>query len=288
MINGTSNHSKRVVYSAESRLREPRRLVASMFRDLFTSRELAWRLFIRNISARYRQSLLGYFWAILPPIAATAVFVFLRRTGLFNVGDTTVPYVAFVFTGMVLWQTFVDGIFSPLRMINQSKSMLVKVNIPHEALLMAGLAEVIFNALIRIVLLAIVLVSQNVQIPFSALLFPVGLSALILLALGFGVLLAPFAMLYNDVEQALTILVSMWLFVTPVLYPAPDTWPGSLTMVLNPVSPIIDTTRAWVLTGSPHHVMGFFGVSTATLVSLFFGWLLYRLALPLFIERIGA
>jgi len=283
-----SHQANETVYTAASRLRDPVRLVRSMFRDLIASRELAWRLFIRNISARYRQTLLGYLWAILPPIVATAVFIFLRRSGFFKVEETSVPYIAFVFTGMVLWQTFVDAVFSPLRMINQSKSMLVKINFPHEALLLAGVAEVIFNALIRCVLLAFVLIWQDVSVPISVLLSPIGLSVLILVGLGFGVFLAPFAVLYHDVEQALAVVLTLWMFVTPVLYPAPNAWPGSLTMTLNPVSPVLDTTRAWILTGFPNHINSFIVVAMATIVLLFVGWVLYRLALPILIERMGA
>jgi lipopolysaccharide transport system permease protein len=277
-----------IVYTPESRLRDPGKLVRGALEDLLASRELAWRLFVRNISARYRQTLLGYVWAFLPPIVTTVVFLFLRRSGLFTVGDTVVPYAVFLLTGLVLWQTFADAIRSPLRMVNQSRAMLTKINFPREALILAGIAEVLFNFLIRGVLLVAVLAWFRVVPPASAVLAPVGLLALVGVGVAVGLALVPVAVLYGDVEQVLNLSVSLWMFVTPVLYPPPASWPGSLTMVLNPVSPALDTTRAWLLTGTPAHLAGFAWVGLGTLILLFCAWLVYRLALPILIERMSA
>ena len=124
-----------------------------MLHDLSASRELAWRLFVRNLSAKYRQTLLGYVWAFLPPILTTAVFVYLHRAGYFSVGSMKVPYVAFVFSGIVFWQVFTEALLMPLRMVQQSMSILTKVNFPREALILAGLGEVFFGFLIRSIIL---------------------------------------------------------------------------------------------------------------------------------------
>jgi lipopolysaccharide transport system permease protein len=78
------------------------------------------------------------------------------------------------------------------------------------------------------------------------------------------------------------------MFLTPVIYPAAISSPGSTLIWLNPVSPVLDTTRAWLLSGEPHYLPGFFMVSGATLLGLLAGWLLYRLALPILIERVSA
>lgn len=69
MVSPGSYLLREVVYTPESQLRRPRDLVQSMWQDLLASRELAWRLMVRDISAQYRQSFLGIFWAFLPPIA---------------------------------------------------------------------------------------------------------------------------------------------------------------------------------------------------------------------------
>ncbi len=109
------------VYTPDSQLRRPGQLLKSMWRDVLASRELAWRLLVRNISAMYRQTMLGYVWAFLPPVFTTLTFVFLNSQKIFSVGTTDIPYPAFVMIGTLLWQGFADAMNSPLRMINQSK-----------------------------------------------------------------------------------------------------------------------------------------------------------------------
>jgi lipopolysaccharide transport system permease protein len=277
-----------MIYGPGSLLREPSRLFRDMRRDLAASRELAWRLFMRNISAKYRQTMLGYAWAFLPPVFTTLVFVFLRNAGFFNVPETKVPYVVFVLAGMVLWEVFADALNSPIRMVAQSTSMLTKVNFPREALILAGIGEVLFSFLIRLGLLAIVIAWFGIHVPWTAVLFPFAALALVVLGVALGALLTPFAILYHDMGQGLPFLVTLWMFLTPVLYPPPREWPGSLAMVLNPVSPVLDTTRAWLFTGSPEYLIGFLGMSFVAIVGLLFGWGLYRIALPILIERMSA
>ncbi|MGB7949673.1 MAG: ABC transporter permease, partial [Candidatus Binatia bacterium] len=190
--------------------------------------------------------------------------------------------------GMVLWEVFADALNSPIRMVAQSTSMLTKVNFPREALILAGIGEVLFSFLIRLGLLAIVIAWFGIRVPWTAVLFPLGALALVVLGVALGALLTPFAILYHDIGQGLPFLVVLWMFLTPVLYPAPREWPGSLTMVLNPVSPVLDTTRALLLAESPEYLAGFFAVSLGAGVALLLGWLLYRVALPILIERMSA
>jgi lipopolysaccharide transport system permease protein len=259
-----------------------------MFRDLALSRELAWRLFVRNISSRYRQTILGYAWAIVTPIATASVFVYLQKAGYLAVGDTQVPYGVFLLTGLVLWQGFADAVQAPLRMVQQSYSILTKVNFPREALILAGVGEVLFTFLIRLGLIVLALFWFDVRVPWTAFWFPLGALLLIGLGISLGLLITPVAALYHDVSQALPLTLYLWMFLTPVIYPAPLGWPGSTLMWLNPVSPLLDTTRAWLLSGAPRYLSAFFVISGLTVFTLLAAWLLYRLALPILIERAGA
>ena len=79
-----------------------------MLRDLFSSRELAWRLFIRDISAQYRQSVLGYLWVFIPPLVASLPFIYLNSQGIVKIGGTPIPYAAYAIIGTIIWQVFVD------------------------------------------------------------------------------------------------------------------------------------------------------------------------------------
>ena len=98
------------IYSSGSHLAKPAEFLRGMAEDLKSSRELAWRLAVRDISAQYRQSLLGILWALIIPLANTAVWLFLRAAQVVKVGDTGIPYPVNVFSGTILWSVFIDAL----------------------------------------------------------------------------------------------------------------------------------------------------------------------------------
>lgn len=277
-----------VVYSPTSPLSEPTRLVAAMFHDLVASRGLAWRLFLRDTAALYRQSVLGYVWAFLPPLATSATFVFLNSQHVISVGNTPVPYAAYVMISTLLWQGFVDALNSPLKALNANKSLLMKINFPREALIVSGLLEVMFNFCVRLVLLVPIMAFFHLAVGPSLLLFPLALAALVLLGLSIGLLLTPVALLYTDIGRALSIVTTFWLFLTPVVYPPAKSGLASLLAQFNPVSPVLSTARDWLLAQPAPHVAGLALVSLGAAFALMLGWLMIRLALPHLIERMGS
>lgn len=283
------NRSSRVtVYTPESNLRDIRCLITNMMEDLLASRGLAWRLLVRNISAQYRQTLFGYLWAFLPPLFSLAVWVYLNSQKVINVSDPGMPYPLFVLTGTVLWQTFVDALNSPLKLVNESRSMLAKINFPREALILAGLGEVLFNFVVRILLLTGIFIWFHMVPPLTILFVPLGVLVLVLLGLMFGILMTPFGVLYMDVSRGVVIFTQIWFFLTPVIYPMPTNGLSAVMARLNPVAPILTTTREWMTIGVSTQIGGFWLVSLLTLIFLLFGWVLYRIAMPHLIARISA
>jgi homopolymeric O-antigen transport system permease protein len=282
-----NQHAAEVVYTSESELLSPARLFRSMFRDLVASRELAWRLFVRDLSARYRQSLLGYLWAFLPPLATAVPFVFLRSQGLFTTGTTTIPYPAYVMISLLFWQVFVDAVQSPLKAVIAAKPMLSKIQFPPEAILMAGLGDVLFSFLIRLVLLVGVLFWYRLMPPPTAVLVPFVVVALIMLGFMVGLVVTPFGVLYTDVTSSLAIITTFWMLLTPVVYPARSSGLAGLLSYWNPVSPMIIVGRDWLTVGTTAFLPEFLVVSLMSLIMLFAGWVVYRVALPHLIARIG-
>lgn len=275
-------------YTPESRLRHPGVLWREMRRDLAASRELAWRLFLRNVRARYRQSALGYAWVLVPPVAGTLLFAFLRSSGVLSISDTGAPYVLFLVTGIVLWQTFSDAVQAPLRMVSQSREMLARVKFPREALILAGVGEVLLTFTVRCLLLVTVLAWYGHVPSTQAWLFPAGALALVLTGTAIGLVLVPAGILYQDVEQSLAMLLPFWMLLTPVLYPPPSNWPGTLTVSLNPVGPLLDSTRAWLLGGAAAHAGHLVVVLPAGILLLFCAWVVYHVAFPILAERMSS
>lgn len=276
-----------IIYTPESPLRYPGRFIKQMFRDLVASRELAWRLFIRDTSAQYRQSMLGYIWAFIPPLAASLPFVFLNSQGIVSVKDTSIPYAAYAMIGTIIWQVFVDALNSPLKTVIAAKSMLTRVNFPREAIFLSGIGQVLLGFLIRTVLLVGVFIWFDISPPATAFLFPFGVLALIIVGFLLGILLTPLGLLYSDVQQTIPIAAMFLMFLTPVLYPPPEHGLGATLANWNPLTPLVVVTRNWLTTGDSSHWQGFLIVTAAALVLLFLGWIIYRLALPHIISRMG-
>jgi lipopolysaccharide transport system permease protein len=275
------------VYTPEPPLRRPVRLIHEMALDIWSGRELAWRLFIRDLSASYRQTWLGYAWAFLPPLANALTFVFLHSQGLFEIGATKVPYAAFAMIGTLLWQVFVDALNSPVTSLLQAKPMLTKINFPRESILIAGLGMVLFNFLIRLVLLGAVLLWFKVPITASILLLPLGVAALIMCGFAVGLAISPIGALYTDVSKALPMITSFWMLLTPVVYPAKETGLAGMFAAWNPVSPLIITTRQFLTGEVQEHLLPFTLVFGGSLLIVLCGLIAFRLTMPHLIARMG-
>ncbi|MBE9010418.1 ABC transporter permease [Pseudanabaenaceae cyanobacterium LEGE 13415] len=259
-----------------------------MIQDLLASRELAWRLLVRDISAKYRQSALGFLWAVIPPIITAIGFTFAKGSGIINVGSTDLPYPAYVMLSMTLWQIFVESLNAPLQALGGARSMISRVNFPREALILAKLGEVFFGFGIKLVLIIGLFVTFRIPVTWSVLLAPVPLLHLVFLGTFLGLLIAPIAVLYSDFSMALTLVTGLWFFITPVVYPVPSQ--GALSQIIqwNPVTPLLVTTRELATTGILSNPQGFWAASLFALVGLLVAWLVYRLAIPYVVERISS
>lgn len=278
------------VYTPDSGLRSPRELVAGMWRDTFShqSRDLAWRMFVREISSQYRQTLLGYTWIVLPPLVLSIVWIFLNSQKVVEIPDSGIPYPLYAFAGNLLWQAFLLAMQSPIRTVQKEKMLLTKLNFSREALLLAAFGVAMFSGLIQLILLVPVLLFYEIPLGMTFLLAPLGIFLLVLLGFTIGVVLTPIGLLYTDIGRAIPIVGRFWFFITPIVYPIPDTYPASLLNALNPVTPILVNARNWI-TGQEMVFHGpFFTILAAMLLLLLAGLVVYRLAMPHIVERMSA
>jgi lipopolysaccharide transport system permease protein len=279
--------SHRKVYTPEPLLRHPVVMLREIAADVWAGRELAWRLFLRDLRAGYRQTLLGYIWAFLPPLVAAATFIFLQSQGITRIEVVGIPYAAFALMGTLLWQIFVDALTSPSASLGAAKAMLVKINFPREAVIVGGLYMVIFNALIRMLLIAAVMILWRIPVGPTLAFLPVALLGLLAAGFALGLIITPVSALYGDAARAIPIVAGFWMLLTPVVYPPQM---GGITGWLatwNPVSPLIITARE-CLTGQALTVLGpFFLVTAGSLFVILLGLIGFRIAMPHLIERMG-
>jgi lipopolysaccharide transport system permease protein len=274
------------IYSSASQLLSPGRFLRDSISDLRACREVAWHLFTRNLRSQYRQSVLGYLWILLPPVATMLLWVYLNWTKTLAIGRTDIPYPIYVLTGTMLWQVFVDALNCPLNQLGASRNLITKVRLPHEAILLSGVGVIFFNFVVRFVIVLAALLLFHVPLTAGLLLAPFGLVVLVLLGLAIGLILAPVGLLYQDISMGLTMVLGFAFFITPIVYPVPTKWPASLLATLNPVTPPLESTRNWIAMGFVAPAPGFYVVAAGSFALFLIAWFAYRLATPHFIAKL--
>ncbi|TCJ14750.1 ABC transporter permease [Parasulfuritortus cantonensis] len=279
---------KVTVYTPESSLRNPRRMLRDMFGDLLAGRELAWQLALRDIKAQYRQTALGLLWAFILPLANTAAWLLIQHTGVVTIRDTGIPYPVFVFTGAMLWAIFMDAVNAPLQQTVAAKPMLAKINFPREALVLSGIYQTLFNAAIKLAVLIPALWLMGVTPGVGLAFLPVTVLSLVLAGTAFGLLLTPVGMLYTDIGKGLPLLMQFFMFLTPVVFPMPSAGWAATLFQYNPLTPLIVTARETLTGFTPHFLGDYLSVNVGMLALLAVVWVVYRAAMPILIERMSA
>ncbi len=281
-----TKHTQEVVYTPDAHLGFGWHVWREMARELIQGRELMWRLFLRDLSARYRQSVFGYVWAVMPAIVTVLTFTYLKGSGTLPIGQTNMPYPAYVLLGMSVWQLFATGLTRTTQSLVQASAIITKINFSRETLVLAAFGESIFNFLIRIVLIGVVFAWYRVVPVWTIIFVPFMLIPLVLMTVGFGFMLSIANGVFRDIGNSLTLVLTFAMFLTPVIYPPPTQWPKVLINYLNPVSPFIIATRDLTTIGTLSQPDGLFYASVAGLVVFLVAWRIFHLAMSRVAERV--
>lgn len=248
--------------------------------------ELTWRLFVRDFTARYRQSLLGYFWAVAPTLVTAVLFSALRSAQIMDVGVTSIPYPAYIVLMLSFWHLFVGGLTATTESLVSAGNLMTKTSFPRESLVLASFGRVVFELLIRLVVVAVVFAVYRVIPAATVALVPLVLALFALLTFGIGLVLAAANAIVRDVGSGLAPTLSVLFFTVPIVYPAPT---RGLLAALNdyyPPSAFLIASHDLVVRGHLTQPWGLLCASLASLVVFFAGWWLFRVAMPLVSERI--
>lgn len=275
------------VYSPESSLADPRRLIREMADELKNSRGLAFALFARDMKAQVRQSVLGYAWLFFPPIATTLIWFLLNRSGVVKVADTGMPYPAFVMIGTLLWQAFLDSLTKPIMSLQASKGMLVKLNFSRVAPVIAGIAQTSLTSVIRLVLLIPVFVFAGVEASWTILFFPIAYLSMVLVGAAVGIFIMPIGLLYTDIGKGIALIGQFLMYATPVVYPIASEGFMSWVNKWNPITYLIEIGRATLVGGSFEHLTTSLIISGGAFMLLLIGWAIFHITVPRIIERMG-
>ena len=242
-------------------------------RELWAYRELLYFLVWRDIKVRYKQTVLGAAWAVLQPAMTMVVFtIFFGR--LAQVGSDGVPYPIFSFVALLPWTFFAQGLAGSANSVVGSANLITKVYFPRLIIPVAAVAAGAVDLAIASVLLLPLMTYFHVWPGPTVLVAPLLLLMGFVASLGAGLWLAALNANYRDVRHVFPFLIQMWLFVTPVIYPASRVLAllrqvglPAWVLGLNPMVGVVEGFR-WSLLGTPTPPGGVMAASAAAAVLL--------------------
>ena len=244
------------------RIRPTTSSIAIDLRDLWAYRELLYFLTWRDLKVRYKQTALGVAWAVIQPLFTMLIFtLFFGR--LAKVPSDGVPYPVFVYAGLLLWTFFSNAVSHSGNSLVGNSNLLTKVYFPRAIIPGAAVAAGLVDLFIAFGVLVVLMIYYHVSISWTIILLPALIGLTTLLALGMGMWTSALNVKYRDIRYALPFIIQLWMFVSPVIFPAsfvPEKWRWA--MALNPLTGIIEGFRSALFGRTPFDWFAI-GISTA-------------------------
>ncbi|MGL4649758.1 MAG: ABC transporter permease [Caldilineaceae bacterium] len=281
---------------------EPARSRRTPIRDLVTAVGDLWRyrnavlqLTLRELKARYKNTVLGFFWSLLNPIAMmlvfTAVFtVFLPNNNIEN-------YPLFVLCGILPWNFLSAGVLTGISSITSNGNLVTKVYFPREVLPISSVMANLVNFLLALCVLFVLLVVFGVGFSPWIWLLPVVILLHTAFVLGLALILSTLNVFYRDTLMVMDVVLLAWFFLTPVVYSL-DALPESYTIlgvtvdvqrmvyIFNPMASIISTYRDILYWGYRTDLDFFIRTAITSFAILGFGYWFFRTYSPRFGEEV--
>jgi lipopolysaccharide transport system permease protein len=188
-------------------------------RELWEYRELAAFLALRDVKVRYKQAVFGAAWALLQPVVGVVVFTIVFRR-LAEMPSDGLPYPLFSFVALSVWAYISTSVTKATQSLVSNESMVSKVYFPRIIAPMAAVLPGLLDLCIAFVLLGLMMAVYGVAPTWALLTLPLWILAAAAVSLGVGLWLGTINVSYRDVNQAIALLVQMWLFISPVAYPS--------------------------------------------------------------------
>jgi len=272
------------VYEPHKQLKQGINIWREMFGELFDFRELIWRLFARDLSAKYKQSFLGNSWCLFMPFVAIGTFMYLNHAGILHIRQTPMPYPLYALIGLSIWQIFATGLNSGANSLVGAGDLVTKINFPREVLVIASMAQSVFEFLIKFVLILVFFFIFKYVPSWKIVFFPFVLLPLVFLTIGLSLILSLLNGVMRDIGNMVSLLLMFLMFLTPVLYPLPSQ--HFLLLKLNFLSPLINAPRELMTDGSIHQPLYYGVASVISLLLFLMAWRIFHLAETKIPERI--
>jgi lipopolysaccharide transport system permease protein len=229
---------------------KPERSFGLGFKELWSFRELLYFFTWRDIKVKYKQTALGFAWAILQPLLMMLIFSIFFGKAL-NVPSENIPYPVFVFSGLLLWNVFASGLNNAGNSMVSNANIIKKIYFPRLIIPISAVIVSLFDFIMASVIFIALLIYYHIDIDLSKVIIfmPLGLLMATIATIGVGTLLAALNIKYRDFRYIIPFLIQVLLFITPVIYPVtilPKMWMKYL-VALNPMYGAIELFRSGII-----------------------------------------
>ncbi|HAV10017.1 MAG TPA: ABC transporter permease [Dehalococcoidia bacterium] len=247
---------------------------------MWNYRELIWRLTVTEFKNRYQNTFLGFFWSLLSPLLLSGVLYFVFRY-LFQQEQN---FAASLLVGIVAWRFFASGTGSALMAIVGKASLVTKVYIPRQILVLSVILASLISSFLEFLVLVPILFILLGGLPLTILLFPVIHFLYFLIVYGAGLFLSALFVYFRDLNQIWEVLINILFFCAPIIYPI-SIVPAYLMpyYVLNPITQILAMYRSVMIAGALPSLTGILylivcGAAAVIIGNIFFSRLQRRFA----------
>lgn len=189
------------------------------WKELWRYRELFYFFTWRDVKIKYKQTVLGFLWAVLQPLFMMLIFTFFFGKTL-NIPSQNLPYPVYVFSGLLVWNMFSTGLTNASNSMVNNASIIKKIYFPRLIIPVSSILVALFDFLMAFVLFVVLLLYYQQPLSWMAIiLWPAGLIITVIAALGMGSWLAALNVKYRDFRYVIPFLVQVLFFLTPVIYP---------------------------------------------------------------------
>ena len=256
-----------------------------MITEQYHYRGLLYEMTKRDLLLRYKQTVMGFGWAIFMPLINTAVFsVIFTRVAPIDVG---VPYPLFAFTGLLVWNFFATSLRFSVSSLTSNTSLVTKVYFPREIFPFSAIIVCAVDSLVASLVMIGLMIYYRVGLGSAVAIVPFVLMIQIAFTAGISLTLAMANLYYRDIKYLFEVIVTVWMFATSVLYPTQMVG-GRLGIVLrlNPMTHIIDAFRNAVLRNEVPSVASFAATAIVSLAIFLVSWFAFHRAEFQFAENV--
>ena len=259
--------------------------VREMLTEQVAFRELLVQMTRRDLMLRYKQTIMGFGWAVFMPLLNTIIFsvVFIRVAPL----DTGMPYPLYAYCGLVTWNFFASSLRFAVSSLTANSNLVTKVYFPREIFPFSSVIVCLVDFAVGSIPLVLFMAYYGVAVGPTVVLLPVVVIVHVAFTAGIALLLAMANLFYRDVKYLFEVILTLWMFATSVLYPIKMAG-GRLADILqlNPMTPIIEAYRSILLRGEAPDPVPFALASVIAFATLAIGWVVFHRAEFQFAENV--